>query len=186
MRRGVQAVLPSNSAGQRCAAGRRTAPADQRAHRGGWKSGVRKKGGAPLAALEVKVDTYVLETDVHFPTDLNLLWDAGRKCVDLIMKYRDQFGYALPGWRKAKDWRRKLKTCERATSQVVYRGGLNQEARLKRAVRDYLAVGANSPPKCGTVFRASATSPWNWRTGRHWNTSSACSPNTWIWSNGVC
>jgi hypothetical protein len=43
-----------------------------------------KKGGAPLAALEVKVDTYVLETDVHFPTDLNLLWDAGRKCVDLI------------------------------------------------------------------------------------------------------
>ena len=43
-----------------------------------------KKVGAPLAALEVKVDTYVLETDVHFPTDLNRLWDAGRKCVDLI------------------------------------------------------------------------------------------------------
>jgi hypothetical protein len=38
-----------------------------------------KKGGAPVAALEVKVDTYVLEADVHFPTDLNLLWDAGRK-----------------------------------------------------------------------------------------------------------
>lgn len=30
-----------------------------------------KKGGAPGAALEVKVDTYVLETDVHFPTDLH-------------------------------------------------------------------------------------------------------------------
>jgi hypothetical protein len=56
-----------------------------------------KKGGAPLAALEVKVDTCVLETDVHFPTDLNLLWDAGRKCVDLVVKYRDQLGYALPG-----------------------------------------------------------------------------------------
>ena len=45
-----------------------------------------KKDDAPVAALEVKVDTYVLETDVHFPTDLNLLWDAGRKCVDLIEK----------------------------------------------------------------------------------------------------
>lgn len=100
-----------------------------------------KKGGAPLAALEVKVDTYVLETDVHFPTDLNLLWDAGRKCVDLIVKYRDQFSYALPGWRKAKAWRRQLKACERRASQIVYRGGPNQEARLKRAVRDYLAVG---------------------------------------------
>jgi hypothetical protein len=63
---------------------------------------------------------------VHFPTDLNLLWDAGRKCVDLIEKYRDQFGYALPGWRKAKDWRRQLKNCERATSQTVYRGGAEQ------------------------------------------------------------
>ena len=41
-----------------------------------------KKGGAPLAALSVKVDSYVLESDVHFPTDLNLLWDGGRKCVD--------------------------------------------------------------------------------------------------------
>ena len=41
-----------------------------------------KKGGAPVASLEVKVDSYVLESDVHFPTDLNLLWDAGRKCVD--------------------------------------------------------------------------------------------------------
>jgi transposase, IS5 family len=100
-----------------------------------------KKDGAPLAALEVKVDTYVLETDVHFPTDLNLLWDAGRKCVDLIEKYRDQFGYQLPGWRKAKEWRRQLKNCERTTSHVVYRGGANKEARVKGAVRDYLSVG---------------------------------------------
>ena len=100
-----------------------------------------KKAGAPLAALAVKVDTYVLETDVHFPTDLNLLWDAGRKCLDLITKYRDQFGYALPGWRKAKEWRRQLKSCERLASQIVHRGGANKEARAKRAVSDYLTVG---------------------------------------------
>ena len=100
-----------------------------------------KKGGAPLAALAVKVDSYVLESDVHFPTDLNLLWDAGRKCVDLIEKYRNQFGYALPGWRKAKDWRRQLKACERTASHIVYRGGPNKEARVKATVREYLAVG---------------------------------------------
>ena len=99
-----------------------------------------KKDGAPLAALEVKVDSYVLETDVHFPTDLNLLWDAGRKCVDWIEKlHRD--GFALPGWRKAKDWRRQLKNLQRTTSQIVYRGGPNKEARVKKAVREYLAVG---------------------------------------------
>ena len=100
-----------------------------------------KKEGAPVAALEIKVDTYVLETDVHFPTDLNLLWDAGRKCVDLIEKYRDQFGYTLPGWRKAKDWRRRLKALERLASKTVYGGGSGKEARVKTAVREYLSAG---------------------------------------------
>jgi len=106
-----------------------------------------KKDGAPIAALEVKVDTYVLETDVHFPTDLNLLWDAGRKCVDLVEKYRDQFGYELPGWRKAKAWRRQLKNCERTASHIVFRGGPNKEGRVKSAVREYLAVGRDLSAK---------------------------------------
>ena len=42
---------------------------------------------------------------VHFPTDLNLLFDAGRKCLDLVEKYQKAFGYDLPGWRKLEDWR---------------------------------------------------------------------------------
>ena len=106
-----------------------------------------KKGGAPVAALEIKVDTYVLETDVHFPTDLNLLWDAGRKCVDLIEKYRGQFGYALPGWRKAKDWRRRLKALERVTSKTVHGGGARKEARVRQAVREYLGAGQDLSAK---------------------------------------
>lgn len=105
-----------------------------------------KKDGAPLAALEIKVDTYVLETDVHFPTDLNLLWDAGRKCVDLVEGLLAS-GLTLPGWRKFKAWRRQLKACERAASQVVCRGGPNKEARVKAAVREYLALGRDLSAK---------------------------------------
>jgi hypothetical protein len=105
-----------------------------------------KKAGAPVAALEVKVDSYVLETDVHFPTDLNLLWDAGRKCVDLVEGLLAS-GYALPGWRKFKVWRRQLKACERTASQIVYRGGPNKEARVQSAVREYLAVGSELSAK---------------------------------------
>ncbi|HXJ76531.1 MAG TPA: ISNCY family transposase, partial [Candidatus Dormibacteraeota bacterium] len=99
-----------------------------------------KKAGAPLAALEIKIDSYVLESDVHFPTDLSLLWDAGRKCVDLVEGLLAS-SYTLPGWRKFKAWRRQLKNLERTASQVVYRGGANKEARVKAAVRAYLAVG---------------------------------------------
>jgi hypothetical protein len=108
-----------------------------------------KKVGAPAAALEIKVDTYVLETDVHFPTDLNLLWDAGRKCVDLVEKYRAQLGYHLPGWRKAKDWRRRFKALERISSKAVYGGGANKERRVKAAARDYVHVGRELSAKVG-------------------------------------
>lgn len=71
---------------------------------------------------------------------VNLLWDAGRKCVDL-MEGLLASGHTLPGWRKIKSWRRRLKACERAASQVAHRGGANKEARVKAAVRDYLSVG---------------------------------------------
>jgi hypothetical protein len=101
----------------------------------------KKKENARAEPLQVKVDTYVLETDVHFPTDLNLLWDSGRKCVDLIEKYRTKFGYDLPGWRKAKDWRRRFKGLERITSKTVYGGGANKEARVRQSVREYLEAG---------------------------------------------
>ena len=118
-----------------------------------------KKAGAPLAALEIKVDTYVLETDVHFPTDLNLLWDAGRKCVDLLQALRAQPGLALPGWRKAKAWRRQLKACERAASQTVYRGGPNKEARVKSVVRAYLRVGGELAAKVHSSLVALCDQP---------------------------
>jgi hypothetical protein len=95
----------------------------------------------PLAPLAIRVDTYVLETDVHFPTDLNLLFDAGRKCLDLIEKCRDQYGYELPGWRKLDDWRARLKAAERVASKAAFGGGKDKEKRVRAAVGDYVAVG---------------------------------------------
>ena len=101
---------------------------------------VSKPTAAP-APLQIKVDTYVLETDVHFPTDLNLLFDAGRKCLDLVEKYEKVFGYDLPGWRKREDWHRRFKTAERAASKTVFGGGKDKEKRGRAMVSDYLEVG---------------------------------------------
>jgi hypothetical protein len=46
-----------------------------------------------------------------------------------------------PAGAKPRNWRRQLKNLQRSTSQIVYRGGPNKEARVKQAVRAYLAVG---------------------------------------------
>ena len=126
----------------------------------------RKKDSAPLEALALKGDTYVLETDVHFPTDLNLLWDAGRKCVDLIEKYRDRFGYALPHWRKAKDWRRRLKGLERIASKAAFGGGANKEARVRQAVRAYLAAAGELSAKVSASLLGLCEQPIE---AEHWD-----------------
>jgi transposase, IS5 family len=99
------------------------------------------KPSARPAPLKVKVDTYVLETDVHFPTDLNLLFDAGRKCLDLIDKYGQLLGYDLPGWRKLEDWRRRFKSAERVASKTAFGGGKDKEKRVRAVVSEYLQIG---------------------------------------------
>jgi hypothetical protein len=45
-----------------------------------------------------RCDSFVLKTDVHFPTDINLLWDAVRKSILLCEKAADQ--YPIDGWRQ--------------------------------------------------------------------------------------
>ena len=51
-------------------------------------------------ALKLKTDSYAVETNIHFPTDLNLLWDSIRKCFDTVRKY--QAVENIEGWRKIK------------------------------------------------------------------------------------
>ena len=40
------------------------------------------------AALRLKTDSFVVETDTHFPTDYNLLWDSARKCIEVAAGFR--------------------------------------------------------------------------------------------------
>ncbi|MCY7292396.1 MAG: ISNCY family transposase, partial [Ferruginibacter sp.] len=85
-------------------------------------------------AFKLKTDSYVLETNVHFPTDLNLLWDSLRKCLDMAEQLQEIT--ALKGWRKIKNIRKMLKSLFRATSQKVFKG--KDEHQKKQFVKQYL------------------------------------------------
>src|SRR3989337_824071 len=97
---------------------------------------VKKKG----EGLRIKVDTYVLETNVHFPTDMNLLWDAGRKSLDTIEDAIEEGILDWKGWRKGKYWRRELKKLMRISAKASSGGGKNKEAIEKEHVRSYLKL----------------------------------------------
>lgn len=88
------------------------------------------------AALRLKTDSFVVESNVHFPTDYNLLYDSGRKCLDVISKLIKN--KEVKGWRKLKNWRSELKNLMRSLGQSTKGGGKDNAERVKKAAAQYL------------------------------------------------
>jgi transposase, IS5 family len=63
-----------------------------------------KKGGA---ALRGRCDSFVVETNVHFPTDISLLWDAMRKAIRLTAQWSESQQFS--DWRQYRHNLRQLK-----------------------------------------------------------------------------
>lgn len=87
-------------------------------------------------SLSLKTDSYVVESNVHFPTDYNLLWDSLRKATDVIIKFVKEYS-AISGWRKVKQWQKEFKNASRRIGQISGKGGKNKEERLCEQVLNY-------------------------------------------------
>ena len=90
-------------------------------------------------ALRLKTDSFVVESNVHFPTDYNLLWDSGRKCINIIESFLKIYP-ELTGWRKLKHWYKQLKNQMRVLGQVGKFGGKDKETRLLAAANIYIGT----------------------------------------------
>lgn len=110
----------------------------------------KKNGGED--PIRAKVDSYVLETNVHYPTDVNLLWDAQRKCLDLLVPLAQQHG--MPGWRKAEKWRRQLKSQMIGLGRLLSGGGANKEQRSQAAAAAYVEASYRFEEKVFATWRA--------------------------------
>lgn len=88
-------------------------------------------------ALRLKSDSFVVESNVHFPTDYNLLWDCARKCIGmvsrLIKKHKN-----IEGWRKIGNWHTQMKTLMRNLGQASRSGGKNKKENVVAAAEKYL------------------------------------------------
>ena len=88
--------------------------------------------------LNLKADSYAVESNIHFPTDISLLWDSGRKCLDTITLADKTIG--LQDWRKIRIWMRKLKNSYRTTANIHQKKGKGYHERLKKATEQYLVI----------------------------------------------
>jgi hypothetical protein len=88
--------------------------------------------------LRASCDSFVVETDVHYPTDINLLFDAMRKVILLIMALCDDLG--LSGWRKGLYNLKKVKRYFRKAQQLKRS---TSKDKTKKAKREQLIIDAH-------------------------------------------
>ena len=109
---------------------------------------------AVAAALEdgtkLRVDTTVVETNIHFPTDATLLWDAVRVLTRLVRRLEALRPGLTPPFPNRIRWARRrmqalqrLTPTQRETQQVPqYRALITGTAQIVQAARAVLAVAA--------------------------------------------
>jgi hypothetical protein len=84
----------------------------------------------PCDELHARCDSFVVETDVHYPTDTNLLWDAMRKVLNGIGQACEKHG--VSGWRQYRYNLRQVKKHFNRTRKVRYSNSTNPQQKVKR------------------------------------------------------
>lgn len=94
--------------------------------------------------LKTRCDSFVLETDVHYPTDINLLSDAIRKVITLIARLCEENG--ITEWRQAKYNLKKIKRLYLRAQNLKRSSSQNQDKKNERekiiieAHRSYIKI----------------------------------------------
>lgn len=89
------------------------------------KHGHSLVGKKPGEALFGSADSFPLETNVHFPTDISLLFDALRKIITLIPRID------CDGWRKWRDLTRKAKNLWLESQKSKKRSAKTEKAKAE-------------------------------------------------------
>ncbi len=97
------------------------------------------RAGYALLDLEVdamirgRCDSFVLKTDVHFPTDINLLYDAIRVLIRECVAWSQD--YTLPGWRQHQHNLRQFKRLYRKIQKLRHSTSKDEDKKQAQAAK---------------------------------------------------
>lgn len=97
----------------------------------------------PGDVLQTRIDSFVVKTDVHYPTDINLLWDGVRKVIELTGKLCTQAG--VTDWRQSRFNVKQMKRLYRITQKARYSTSKDNAKKaakanaVHQAYRNYLS-----------------------------------------------
>ena len=93
---------------------------------------------APEAVNSVRADSFVAETNIHYPTESTLIYDGLHKVLELGAALADLL--RASGWRQYAHLVKKAKRLARRIGRIAARKGAGYQDRLKPAYRELLAL----------------------------------------------
>ena len=115
------------------------------------QAGLRVAGQAGGEPRQARVDSFVVETRVHYPTDVSLLWDAMRCLLRVLLRVCEQSG--VGGWRQARHWTQRVRRLFQRVRTARQRRGRPGQQR----VRLYLRVTRRLAQRARTTVAELAT-----------------------------
>lgn len=91
---------------------------------------------APAAAKKVRGDTFVVETNIHYPTESSLLGDGLRKVLPLAAKLAEEHG--LSGWRQHEHILKNVRKLVQKIGRASRAKGKDGPQRVKTLYRELL------------------------------------------------
>ena len=112
---------------------------------------LKKKDGD----LKGRCDSFVVETDVHFPTDISLLSDAIRKVVTLTADLSQEFGLTI--WRQSEFNLRQFKKLYRKAQKMKHSSSKDEKKKARQQEAIILAHNELIKQAEGFLQKANAT-----------------------------
>jgi transposase, IS5 family len=100
------------------------------------KAGHKILGGKKKEELHTNVDSFVLETDIHFPSDISILYDSMRKSISLTSDICKE--YKIPGFRQSNHHINSLKSELRKVQRSKHLGKASSEEKIKQSHKEYI------------------------------------------------
>jgi hypothetical protein len=90
----------------------------------------------PDAIENVRADSFVMETNIHYPTESSLLFDGLRRIISLCVELAEE--YNIEGWRQHAYLLKRVKKLNREINRIAAKKGPRYKERMKPSYRELL------------------------------------------------
>lgn len=104
----------------------------------------------PDAIKQVRGDTFVVQTNIHYPTDSSLIGDGLRKVLTLAAELAWEYG--VTGWRQHTHWYKEVRAKVRAIGQAARSKSASKQTRTEKGYRELLAMAKDLLSRAGTLL----------------------------------